>query len=119
MLCDLSILTPKKAYDMGNACVKILREKHMLYNCTKICCQVHLKISILNHEKELHNTLCSHMDGLRNYHTKWSKSEKDKYHMISFIHGDMTLWTYLENRIPLTDVENKPIVAKGEGGRDN
>ena len=27
------------------------------------------------------------MDGCRDYHVKWSKSEKDKYHMISFICG--------------------------------
>ena len=30
------------------------------------------------------------MDGHRNYHTESSKSEKDKYHMISFICG---IWT--------------------------
>ena len=28
------------------------------------------------------NTICSNMDGPRNYHNKWSKPEKDKYHMI-------------------------------------
>ena len=27
------------------------------------------------------------MDGPRDYHTKWSKSEKDKYHMIPLIRG--------------------------------
>ena len=26
--------------------------------------------------------ICSYMDRPRDYHTKWSKSEKDKYHMI-------------------------------------
>ena len=25
------------------------------------------------------------MDGPRDYHTKWSQTEKDKYHMISLI----------------------------------
>ena len=29
------------------------------------------------------NSIYSNMDGLRNYHTKWSQKEKDKYHMIS------------------------------------
>ena len=29
--------------------------------------------------------ICSNMDGPRDYHTKWSKSDKDKYHMISLI----------------------------------
>ena len=27
------------------------------------------------------------MDELRDCHTEWSKSEKDKYHMISIIYG--------------------------------
>ena len=27
------------------------------------------------------------MEGPRDYHTKWSKSDKDKYHMISLICG--------------------------------
>ena len=31
--------------------------------------------------------ICSNMDEPRHYHTKWSKSEKDKYHMISLIPG--------------------------------
>ena len=31
------------------------------------------------------NVICSNMDGPRDYHTKWSKSEKDNYHMISHV----------------------------------
>ena len=31
--------------------------------------------------------ICSNMDGPRDDHTKWSKSEKDKYQMISLICG--------------------------------
>ena len=27
------------------------------------------------------------MDGLEGYHAKWNKSEKDKYCMLSLIHG--------------------------------
>ena len=29
-------------------------------------------------KKEWNNAICSNMGGLRDYHTKWSKSEKDK-----------------------------------------
>ena len=29
--------------------------------------------------KEWNNTICSNMDATKNYHTKWRKSEKDKY----------------------------------------
>ena len=42
---------------------------------------------LLSHKKEWNNAICSNMDGLRGYHTKWSKSDKDKYHMISLICG--------------------------------
>ena len=31
--------------------------------------------------------ICRNMDGPRNHHTKWSKSDKDKYYMISLVCG--------------------------------
>ena len=42
---------------------------------------------LLSHKKEWNNVICSNMDGPRDYHTKWSKSDKDKYFMISFTCG--------------------------------
>ena len=38
-------------------------------------------------KKEWNNAFCSNVDGPRDYHTKWSKSDKDKYHMILLICG--------------------------------
>ena len=38
---------------------------------------------LLNHKKEWNNAMCSTMDGSRDYHTQWSKPEKENYHMIS------------------------------------
>ena len=38
-----------------------------------------------SHKREWNNAICSNMDGPRDYHTKRSKSEKDKYHIISFM----------------------------------
>ena len=32
-------------------------------------------------KKEWNNAIYSNMDGPRDYHTKWSKSDKDKYHL--------------------------------------
>ena len=40
---------------------------------------------ILSHEKEWNNAIYSNMDATRDYHTKWIKSETEKYHMISLI----------------------------------
>ena len=38
-------------------------------------------IILLSHKKEWNNVTCSNMNGLRDYHAKWSKpKEKDKYH---------------------------------------
>ena len=42
---------------------------------------------LLSHKKEWNNTICSNLDGSRDYHTKWSKSEKYKYHMIPLLCG--------------------------------
>ena len=33
---------------------------------------------LLSHKKEWNNAICSNMDGTRDYHTKWSKSEKKR-----------------------------------------
>ena len=40
---------------------------------------------LLSHKKEWNNAIFNNMDGPRDYHTKWSKSDKDKYHMISLM----------------------------------
>ena len=41
---------------------------------------------LLRHKKQWNNVICSNMDELRDCHTKWSISEKNKY-MISLICG--------------------------------
>ena len=61
------------------------------------------------------------MDGPRNYHTKWSKSDRERqiYHL--YVESKIWhKWTYLQNRNRLTDIENKLMVTKGERewGRD-
>ena len=35
--------------------------------------------------KRMNNAICSNKDGPRDYHTKWSKSEKDKHHDITYM----------------------------------
>ena len=40
---------------------------------------------LLSHIKGWNNTICSNMQGPKDYHTKWSHTEKDRYHMTSFI----------------------------------
>ena len=50
---------------------------------------------LLSHKKEWNNAICSNMDGPRDYPTKWSKSEKDKYHMIPYVESKIWhKWTY-------------------------
>ena len=34
-------------------------------------------------KKEWNNTICRNMDRPRDYHTMWTKSEKDKHHITS------------------------------------
>ena len=33
---------------------------------------------LLNHKKEWNNAICSNMEGPRDYHTKWSKSDRER-----------------------------------------
>ena len=57
---------------------------------------------LLNHKKEWNNAIYNNMDGPRDYHTKWSKSENDKYHVISFICDILKKYTNgLTNRLEI------------------
>ena len=40
-----------------------------------------------SHKKEWNIATCNNMDGARECHTKWGKSDKDRYYMISLICG--------------------------------
>ena len=40
---------------------------------------------LLSHKEEWNYAICSNMDATRDYLTKWSQKEKDKYHMMSLI----------------------------------
>ena len=65
--------------------------------------------------KKLHNAICSNMDGPRNYHTKWNKTKKDKYHeIISMCNLIKMLQMNLQNRNRLKDFETKFVVTKWE-----
>ena len=59
------------------------------------------------------------MDGPRDYHTKWSKSDRER----QILYDIPYTWnlkkyklTYLQNRNRLTDIENKLMVTKAWGG---
>ena len=71
----------------------------------------------LIHKKEQNNAICSNMDGPRDDHTEWSKSDRER--QISYDIAYMWnlkkwyKWTYLQNRNRVTDVENKLMVTRG------
>ena len=78
---------------------------------------------LLSQRKEQNNAICSNMDGPRDCHTEWSKSDVER--QISYDIAYMWnlkkwyKWTYLQNRNRPTDIENKLMVTKGErGGKD-
>ena len=64
------------------------------------------------------------MDGPRDYHTKWRKSDRERqYHMMSLTCGILKKWykwTYLQDRNRLTDRHRKQTYGyqRGKGGRD-
>ena len=54
----------------------------------KAICLIHTYNGILlSHKKEWNNVNCSDRDSHRDCHIEWSKTEKDKYHMISLTCG--------------------------------
>ena len=52
-----------------------------------VCVYIYICIYIYTYIYELNDFIWSNMDGPRDYHNKWSKSDKDKYHMISLMCG--------------------------------
>ena len=77
---------------------------------------------LLSHKKEQNNVICSNTDATRDYHTKWSKSERERQipYDITYMWNlkyDTNEITYKTNR--LTDTENKLMATKGERGGIN
>ena len=64
------------------------------------------------------NAFCSNMDGPRDDHTKWSKSDRERHSILYHLHVESKIWhkrTYLWNRNRITDLENRLMFAKCEG----
>ena len=81
-------------------CVCVYIYTHTLQNGT-----------LLSHKKEGNNTVYSNKDGPRDYHGKWSKSDRET--QISY---DITyMWSQKVNRYRLTDIENKQSYQRGMG----
>ena len=57
---------------------------------------------LLNHKKERNNAICSKMDGPRDYHTKWNKSDRERQipYDVAYMWNlkKWYKWTYLQNR---------------------
>ena len=66
---------------------------------------------LLSHKKEWNNAICSNMDGPGDYHTKWSKSDRERQvsYDIAYMQNlkKWYKWTYLQNRNRLTDLGNE------------
>ena len=62
------------------------------------------------------------MDGARDYHTKWSKPDRERQtsyditYMWNLKKKKKYKWTHIQNRNRPTDIENILMVTKGEGG---
>ena len=47
---------------------------------------IHIQSGILlSHKKNEAMPFAANMDGPRDYHTKWSMSERERYHMVSHV----------------------------------
>ena len=57
------------------------------------------KAVLLSHRKECNNVICSNMDGLRDHHANWSKSEGERqipYYTTYMWNLKCDKWTYLK-----------------------
>ena len=73
--------------------------------------------NLKSHKKEWNSAFCSNMDGSRDYHRKWSKSETDKCHDTVYmwsLKNDKNKLFFPQNWNRRTDLENKLMFTKGD-----
>ena len=70
---------------------------------------------LLSHKKEWNNA-CSNMDGSRDYHTKWSQSQRDKYHVLSLMWNLKKQMNLFTKQIYRYWIENKQNGYRWGGG---
>ena len=84
-----------------------------------ICTHTHTGI-LLSRKKKWKCAICRDMDGPRDCHTDWNKSEREKQITYSNAHmwnlGKRYRWFYLQSRNWETHIRNKHIDTKGERG---
>ena len=75
-------------------------------------------------KKEWNNAICSNMDGPRDCHSEWSKSDREGEILYDIPYmwnlkkkKKMIQMTYLQSRKRLTDLENKFRVTREEDGK--
>ena len=74
---------------------------------------------LLSHKKEQNNAICSDMDGPRDCHTEWIKSDRERQILYITYMWNLKkwyMWTYVQNRNRVTYVEKKLMVTKGDRG---
>ena len=64
-------------------------------------------------KKKWNNAICKNMDGPRDYHMKWSKSEKERQTSYMWNLKYDTKWTYLRKRF--TDNRSDLWLPRGKG----
>ena len=69
---------------------------------------------LLSHKKEQNSAICRDVDGTKDGHTEWGKSEKEKLIKCGLYveSREWWSWTYLQSRNRVTGIENKRRVTK-------
>ena len=77
---------------------------------------IHTNRILLSHKKEWNNAICSNMDGPRDDHAEWSKSDRETQtlHIIYVWNLKNSTNEPIYKTDRLTDVANKVMVSKGK-----
>ena len=78
-------------------------------------------VILLSNKIEENCAICRDVDGPRDCHTKWSKSEREKQmyiHTYMWNLGKWYRWTNLQSRNRDTDIKNVQIPRGEKGGMD-
>ena len=85
-----------------------------------LCSLIHWRINTYTRIQRMQSCHLQQREATRDYHTEWSKSERERWIKRYHLHVESRRWhkwTYLWNRNRLTDVKNRLVVAKGRGKR--
>ena len=110
----------KEAWKQPKCLLTRMDKEVVIYIYMCVCMYMYICIYnriLLSHKKEWNNDICGKTDGPRNCYSKWSKSEKGKFHMTSHMWNLKNGTHEFNYKVEIHSQKTILYLPKGKGGR--